>query len=749
MLLKGERETVMAVLMRRQYLPPMCDAVQDIVLMFKCPTRMVGLKDDVAKVTEEDLRHEAHLVADTLGPMVNNMSLYTDLIQSKLDALLFDEEGYAWAWSRLRLRPRGANNLEVYSHLFVKGVVKILRDESVLTHPQIFDEVSRMAEEVGDASRDEALYDFDPLVIALQKLRCPADGSDWTPNKPLNDKQLATGHGWHARVARYLGYCLDGGLLPGKFAIRDILDTLTHAVISDDATSKLDAILAFLLYARPKDIRKPWKQANLVNSVASIGVVESTFNDRILQVLLEWGFVKAKLMTSRSVSDGTPVVMTGEYAALLNCLLQSDAASLNIKASICRQIIKEAVNDHGPTLCPGLVALLRDGSLFLATYACAALVNLSQANEQMKSCIMKSGVGDICVHHLKSRDDDLVLYTLMLLVHLTKLAHHRLMMKQAGLMPVLNDILSAIYAAVRYKRRCLTEICSVIGQMCNDEDTRRLMCDNYQVVDCLLVVFESDVPHGPAANNAAVEDKGLYTVVAHSARGLRNADRGSLGTSDVYCQVTLESNGKVKQQVKTQTLKDNLEPRWDEAFKMEACSSDQLVVEVFDEDIGKTHDSLGKISIPISGRDGEFVLGESGQGTDAKIVIKIQQTSSANAAPTRSTLLTSKVMFALKQLCVNSPEHKEQVGIRVITSIVNDLGQKQNLENKDWAVNALMLLLLLSISKTCCQQMAEAELWARTFRVLSASEIGTMDATRDRLRQLDERIKEASKSSTK
>merc|ERR1712232_535768 len=148
------------------------------------------------------------------------------------------------AWSRLRLRPRGINNLEVYAHIFVKGVVKILRDESVLTHPQIFDEVSHMADAVGDKGRDEVQYDSDPLVIVLQKLRYPADGTDWMSalaNDTLNDKQRATANGWHARVARYLGYCLDGGLLPGKFAIRDILDTLTHAVISDDATIKLDS----------------------------------------------------------------------------------------------------------------------------------------------------------------------------------------------------------------------------------------------------------------------------------------------------------------------------------------------------------------------------------------------------------------------------------------------------------------------------------------------------------------------------
>merc|ERR1712093_822964 len=151
----------------------------------------------------------------------------------------------------------------------------------------------------------------------------------------------------------------------------------------------------------------------------------------------------------------------------------------------------------------------------------------------------------------------------------------------------------------------------------------------------------------------------------------------------------------------------------------------------------------------ITGMDGEFMLEDAGRGIDAKVDIRIQQTSSGsgNAAPTRSSMLTSKVMFALKQLCVNSPEHKDQVGVKVITSIVTDLGQKQNLENKDWAVNALMLLLLLSISKTCCEMMAEGNSWTQTFRVLSASELGTMDATKDRLQQLNERIKEANKSS--
>merc|ERR1719388_85813 len=177
---------------------------------------------------------------------------------------------------------------------------------------------------------------------------------------------------------------------------------------------------------------------------------------------------------------------------------------------------------------------------------------------------MASGCAKICIEQLKSRDDDLTQYTLVLLVNLTKSVHHRMMIKNQGVIPVLIDLLTSSYSN-RFKHRVLTELASVLGQLCNDEETRKMCCEKYPVIECLLYIFDT--------------------------------------------------------------------------------------------------------------------------------------------SPTASKIM-SKTMFALKQLCANSGENKERVGTHVIQTVVQELGNKKNLDsNRDWAVNAIMLLLLLSIYKDNCKVM--------------------------------------------
>merc|ERR1719198_477373 len=120
---------------------------------------------------------------------------------------------------------------------------------------------------------------------------------------------------------------------------------------------------------------------------------------------------------------------------------------------------------------------MKEDGLFLATYATAALVNLSQARETVKNFVMAEGIAKTCLNQLHSHDDDLVRYTLVLLVHLTKSVHHRKQLKDIGIIKVLTHILTDFYNYVDRKRRILTELASVLGQMCNDEETRKIVCD--------------------------------------------------------------------------------------------------------------------------------------------------------------------------------------------------------------------------------------------------------------------------------
>lgn len=624
MMLKGERSTTFCIVLRRSYMPPLCDQLQDFAILVKCPTKFIAEGDPrererdqkiqtESKLEENELRNLGVVLADTFGPANMSAQLYPELIQAKLDALLFDEEGYAWCWSRLKKRPQGEARVEMFAHLFVKGIIRILRDESVLTHPTLYADISRQAQELMyKVPGAQAHEDVDPMTVATKLLRYPADGINWLEQEDheLGSHNVARANQWHAKVARYLAYCVDGGLLPGKFSLADIVSTLCHAVISDEATEKLKLILDFLLHIRSRDPVEKWAPKPLNVHLEQIASLDTEFNDKVIQVLLELNYARL-LMADEGVvrHDTNPahVPISTEYANQLTHLLQADTASINVKASICRQIVKERDTEMGPVMCIGLLDVLNKGSVFLQTYACAAVVNLSQAKEVVKNRLMRRDVATTAMRLLKSKDDDLILYTLMLLVHLTKLVHHRRTMVQAGLMPIVNDILEQSYEVVQYKRRILVECCSVLGQMCNDEDTRKLMCENYTVVDSLLHIMDGKSSNPPKP--------------------------------------------------------------W-----------------------------------------------------------------------SSSTSLSSKVMFALKQLCANSQDVKEKVGKKVIKPILLELQDTEKQKDKDWGVNAIMLLVILAIHEDNVRQMVFGGTWESANDCLAKSDYATMDATRDRIQQIDARV---------
>lgn len=425
-------------------------------------------------------------------------------------------------------------------------------------------------------------------------------------------------HGWQARVSRYLAWCVDGGLLGTKFTMNDIVSHMS--AISKLAEQKLNKIVAFLLHIRPKDLKQPWDlQQGVVYALMTMRAVECTFNDRVMQVLLELGYIQ-RLFDPKTAAKG---MMTADCADVLLHLLQSKGASINLKSSICRQIIASKDAQHGPTLCPGLLALMRSGGLFLATYASAALVNLSQAKESVKNQLMKNGIADICLKQLKSKDDELTLYTLMLLVHLTKLVHHRDVFLQVGIVPVLHEMLNNFYKETSVKRRILTELCSVIGQMCNDDGTRqRFSEEKHEIAKVLLELFR----------------------LAHD----------------------------------------------------------------------KEKDKEKKIKDPWK--------------------------------------LRSKILFVIKQLCVGSAEMKKKFGDArdpdVIQVIIGDLKEGDNLVHTDWATNAIILLVILAINNELLRNFIDAG-WKMAYTELTRSKLGELDATRDRIAKIQERVDAHSKDQQK
>mmetsp|Transcript_52151 Transcript_52151/g.124255 ORF Transcript_52151/g.124255 Transcript_52151/m.124255 type:complete len:641 (+) Transcript_52151:107-2029(+) len=93
---------------------------------------------------------------------------------------------------------------------------------------------------------------------------------------------------------------------------------------------------------------------------------------------------------------------------------------------------------------------------------------------------------------------------------------------------------------------------------------------------------------------------GVLTVRVLRAQNLINADTGWFGdVSDPYVSLKMKSRPD-RRPVRTKTIKDNLNPVWDETFLFQIDREDDtLICEVFDEDTYTADDPLGAMHIPI------------------------------------------------------------------------------------------------------------------------------------------------------
>ena len=59
---------------------------------------------------------------------------------------------------------------------------------------------------------------------------------------------------WRKKVARYLAYCVDGGLLQKKFTLKNMIDTVFK--LENDERETIHREIAYLLHCHKRE--KPW-----------------------------------------------------------------------------------------------------------------------------------------------------------------------------------------------------------------------------------------------------------------------------------------------------------------------------------------------------------------------------------------------------------------------------------------------------------------------------------------------------------
>lgn len=464
------------VFFRRSYIPPLCSTFQDVAVVLRCPAN--GLTSEVCEVILDECR----FVADTLASVAHAKTLYRSMVQARLDALQFNEDGYRWAEGHLGLTPK---HKRPAAAKFVKSIVKILVSDGLIWDETIEDaEVFR-----GIQALNEPLGVTEEVLTDAEALLTSPFGTG-TREERRNSLE------W--RVARYFAYCLDGGMLGDRLTFAHLARALGRGASDTDAN--LRAVVDWLMHVRPRNAWTKFSAKLGVMSLLHDPELFSTydFNERILRTLLSEGFIASEWKKRRATGS--------QYEELLGNLLVNEHVGLSLQTIVSRLILDMTTNSHeeekddgdsdemNKKLLPALLKVLAGNNTNLKSYATASLVNMSCGKESMKTLLVSEGVLKLCIKQLKLKDDDLTLYTLYLLVNLTKSPHHRHIVTKEGGVPVLVDILTSSYQNIR-KQKILTEVASVLGQLCNDQTTRAFISGNFPVVPCLLWVNDAAEPN--------------------------------------------------------------------------------------------------------------------------------------------------------------------------------------------------------------------------------------------------------------
>lgn len=534
MILRTETVTLVCMLLRRSYVPPVCNGAQDIAVIMRCPSTEESRQKDPREV-DKRIR-EARLIADTLCSDNPSFPVYHDIVQAKLDALLFDDDAVQWISSYLKLKPKWRTEAKV----FVRKLIQMYVDDAtggvdgdVLT--------SRAEDVVVSADHDEEWAELEgewqawTVERLIEHMRDSGEGLRASSDEAENL--------WSMRVSRYLAWAMNGGLLGSRFTIDHVLEGLNQ--LSDENQKIANRALNFMLHCRPRDMKikfnaeeslqlkhtlQEFTYNNTPLSDAEGSSDAVTFNENVMMALLRTDFIK-KLFAK-------PI----EYYRCLAKFLGAEVGT-NLKAYVCRVLMEDS-KGKGPvateqevecklTVLDPLVKML-DGGIFLATYASAALVNISYHLDAVKSKLMSMGVAKLLAREIKAKDDDLLCYNLMLMVNLTKETHHRTMMANAGILPLAYDLLTSNYhwcgwrsrgqaqteaigtaASSIRKEKLLVQLCIIIGQMCNEETFRSQFQKDYEyTLPCILYIYEHAEP------GSTLACKGLFAMKQVSANSM-------------------------------------------------------------------------------------------------------------------------------------------------------------------------------------------------------------------------------------
>lgn len=506
--IKTTRKSIACIILRRCYIPPTLDSYQDISVIYSC-----SYKDmKYFNLTDRDILRECRLTADSFSPISQHHTLYTEFIQSQLDTLLLDEFSYSWISTNIKLHPV----FKIGARSFLKSILKMLDKANVLVESDLIEEID-LLEKSGssryDPENETKVEVFEDPMACIHEMLSQVSGIDKFSRSIVERQKL---HFFELRLARYLSYCIDGGLLGARFIIEDLVSSI--GLTNRNVDSKIRQVLDYLLHVRSKDMTEDYTQLKLVNLLQDPKFVrEYCFVPSVMARFVNSGYC------ARLIPAGREDLYIEFLMNLLALPVKNNFGQISqLRTSILQQVLHATGDskkrDYYVQMIPLLVEIFSGNDMeddnTGSKYAGATLLNLCFSNDVLKSELVKAGLSAAIVKKLRKRDDlQLTKICLSLVVNISKDPSHRQVLISDGILPIIADTLHETLENFRplnqdlvFQRRnqgqhvhstqhsdwdILPIVLGVIGQLSNENDVKSMFVSNWCVLDYILYLFHN------------------------------------------------------------------------------------------------------------------------------------------------------------------------------------------------------------------------------------------------------------------
>jgi hypothetical protein len=460
----GNRDIAIMVA-RRKYIPPVMDMAQTFVLIF------YGKNLDQSSMDGGNFLKDAECIIDTMSP--RNRSFEPDrlVVQTKANALLFNDDAYAWYQSRLCIFPTAIKRAKQFCKSILRLLDRVNLGDGSTDTDQVFPEVSV------DIKQD------DPFEFA-SRLEKESNG--------LSDNAPAALHlGWKARVWQYIAYCVDGGLCPHLLRIDSLVYDHQMMTSGTRESERVAHVLETMLYLRPTG--QPYRHIPLVMKLQDSKTMSNfSFNERVMVRLLETDYLK-RLVGGRSDVSEYPRFLV---RLIKHCSSADSSENHKLKYAVCKQLVTMSVTDLNVRLSearvfvaaddvsmnmvvPVLINLLYAKDDNIKVLAVVSLVNYTNNHPAMKNAVMAGGGVRKVVTFLGSANEDLVWHSCKLLAGCTKHSEqYRQTIAQFGIIPRLINLLEKSEVPPYYRPLpILIQVAAVLGYLAHDARIRNEMTE--------------------------------------------------------------------------------------------------------------------------------------------------------------------------------------------------------------------------------------------------------------------------------